>query len=696
MPLIQRKQGNFIQADFFDNSAGINTTDSPFRVLENQATDGYNYDYVSTGGFQKRYGHGLLSAAPDSKVRALGYFLFATSANVKTLLRAAGTALETQSTTTGACTVQSDDSSSPISSIFTSNQPVVFTQFNTTTTNTSWCAGGGLASSRILGYNGTKTTINGAAVPAGSISTSATGSDGTIPAGNYFYAVALHKLSTGAISNATLDKVVTVGSTNHVVLDLSGITGTDSTKYDLFYIYRSAISGVTGFTTGDLAGTVASSATSFTDTGTTQGTAQPVPRAGSASLDNSVLGAGTYKTITTWKRRLVTAQGSTICIADLNKPESWPIGNTITIPSGGDITALGIISFNTSTTTGTDEFLAVFKERELWMLTGTSSSDWVLKFVDYIGCATQPLLTGANGFLSWVDYRGVYLWDGSGKPIYCSRPIEADFKSIGDIDLTNLTLGWGVFSRTQNQLLWFLSSKSLGTQKLVIKMDVRLTYPAISNALDGRILEGVFIKDSNPYPLYAGYSALPNSSEMLYAGDDIGNTYTLFTDLNADNTNAGQYWDVATWNSSSWDYLYAQTAGQAFRYRTKALDLGLIGTTKRFHKIIVWAKQNSTANLTLNYWVNYLLDPAHQATQIQPLNSSTSFASNAFWDQGFWDRSYWDLFTLTYGPIVFNLSNSSVGVEGDALTLEFVQSGANAPVSIAGYSIIYTETGLRK
>lgn len=696
MPLVQRKQGNFIQADFFDNSAGVNTSDSPFRVLDNQATDGYNYDYVATGGFQKRYGHGLLTAVPDTNIRSLGYYLHTTSANVKTLLRAGGTTLQTQDLTTGVSTTQSDDTVSAASAFFTSNQPVVFSQFNTTTNNIAWCAGGGLASGRVLGYNGTKLTLNGSAAPTGSIGTSVAGADGTLPAGTYYYAVALHKLSTGAISNAALDASVVVGATNHVVIDLSGITGVDTTKYDLFYIYRSAISGVSGFTSGDLAGTAATSASTFTDLGATQGTAASIPRSGSASLDNSVLPAGTYKAITTWKRRLVTAQGSTLYISDLNKSESWPAANPITIPSGGDITALGIISFNTSTTTGTDEFLAVFKERELWMVTGSSSSDWALKFVDYIGCAAQPLLTLANGFLAWVDYRGIYLWDGSGKPIYASRPIEADFKITGDIDLSNLIYGWGVFNRSQNAIIWTLSSKSLGVQKLVLKLDIRLTYPGITNSIDSRILEGVFTRDSLPYPLYAGYSALPNSTEMIYAGDNVGNTYTLYSNLNADYTNIAQYWDVATWDTGYWDYQYNQTTGQAFRYRTKTLDLGLIGTTKRIHKIIAWCKQNSSANLTLNYWVGYALDSRGKASTIQPISSTTSYAGNAYWDQGYWDLSYWDQALQTYSPVVFNLSNSSVGVEGDAITLEFVQSGINAPLTVGGFSIVYTEVGMRK
>jgi hypothetical protein len=688
----QRPQGDLIQADFFENSAGLNITDSPFRVQDGQATSGYNYDYFATGGIQKSYGHGLVSTTPSSLKRTLGYALHTTSLNVKTLVRAADSNLESMSLTAGVGTVLTSDDATPVSDYFSGTQPVVFSQFNTTTVNTLWAAGGNLASGQLLGYNGTKLTLNGSSSPTGSISGTPSGADGSLPAGTYYYAVALRKASTQAISNAALDVSVTVGATNHVTISLSSLTSLDTTKYDRIYIYRSAISGVSGFTIGDLAGTVASNATSFTDTGAVQGTAQAVPRSGSASLDNSVLPAGNYKTITTWKRRLVTAQASTVYISDLNKPESWPAANPITIPSGGDIRALGIISFSTPTTTSNDEFLVIFKERECWVITGSAVGDFALKFIDYVGCVSQSLLVLANGFLGWIDYRGVYLWDGSYKPIYVSRPIEADFKPTGDIDLSNLTLGWGTFYKKQNEIIWVISSSMWGVQKLALKLDVRLTYPQISEALAGRIMEGVFIKDKLSSPLYAGFAALPNSQEALYAGDDLGNTYSLYSNINANITNSPTYWDQATFDSSVWDYQYAIESAIPFKYRTKTLDFGSIGTTKRFHKIIAWCKDSSTANLSVNYWLGYKLDTDKMATQSQPI---ALFTTNAYWDQSYWDQAQWDLALANYNPVVFNLTNSTIGVEGNALTLEFSQNDLNSPVIIAGFSVIYSLSGLR-
>lgn len=690
-------QGSLIQADFFDNAGGLNNSDSPFRVTEGQTTYGYGYNYTSTGGIEKRYGHQVLNiSGADARLRSIGYFLHNTTLSVKTLIRAADSKLLTVNTTSGSNTLVTDDTAAPSSTFFTSTQPVVFSQFNTSINNIAWMAGGGLASGTLLGYTGSnKATKNGSDPATGTITSSTGGTDGTLPAGTYFYAIALHKASTGALSNVDLDIPVTVGATEHVVIDFTALTGLDTTKYDKIYVYRSDKTpiGVSGFTVGDLAGITNSTDTSFTDLGAVQGSAENIPREGNVILDNSVLPSGTYKSITTWKRHLVTAQGSTFYISDLNKPESWPLTNVLTIPSGGDITGLAIVSFSTPTSNDNDEFLVIFKEREIWVFTGTTLDDWQLKFIDYIGCPVQSLIVTANGFLSWIDYRGIYLWDGSYKPIYCSRPIEDDFKVTGDLDKTKLTLGWGTFYRKQNEIIWYLSSINFGEQKLTLKLDVRLTYPQISQALAGRIMDGIFIKDVIPTPLYAGASTLPNSVEALYAGDNGGNTYTCFIDPNADMISSLTHWDNAYWDQDYWDNRINVPSPIPFVYRTKTLDLGSIGTAKRYHKIIVWCKESTTSNLTLNYWVNYQTDTLHKATQVQQIARNST---NALWDQGFWDSAYWDETSTSYVPVVFNLGNSSVGVDGDALTLEFVQSTLNSIVTIAGFSVIYSLIGLRK
>lgn len=683
--LSQKETGNLIQADFFNLLGGLNNTDSPFKVAQEQAIAGYNYDYVSTGGIKKRKAHTLLNASADAQTNTLGIFVHSTSAaSTKTVLRAAGTKLQTINQTTGASTNVTSDATGASTTAFSSTQPVVFSQFNTSSADTTWMAGGGVGSAVLLGYNGTTFTTNGTAIPtsSGMSSTTVAGTQ-LLTTGTYYYAIAFVKNSTAAASNAACDLSVSVTSGGSNVVRLTfNITNNDTTKYSGIRVYRSAISGTSLFTAGNLIATVASSATTYDDTGATAASASDnVPRAGNTSLDNSVLGSGTYNSVTTWKRRLVTATGSTVLFSDLNKPESWPTANTITLPSGGDIKAVGVIYFSTPTTSATDEILVVFKEREMWVVTGsnfvrltngsgviTQDIDITLKFIDYVGCVAQNLIVFAKGFLYWIDYSGVYLWDGSAKPVYLSRLIEYDFSLDGDLDLTSLMYGCGDYLRRQNQIIWFLPSLSLGVNKLALKLDLRLTLgnSSFPNSLVGRVLDAVFMKDSLTYNMYGVKSALISSSEVFYGSGNDGRIWELFDNENSENS-----------------------AAVAFSYRTKSEDFGLAGVAKRFHKVIVWCRESTTNNLTLKYWTNYKLNSSYQTTLNVVVSNQVT---NAVWDQATWDSAYWDENLVTFRPVVFNLS----GAEGDSITLEMDQGSVNSPITIAGYSVFYTQVGLRK
>lgn len=751
----QAQQGQLIQADFFMNSGGLNNTDTPFAVKSGQAIAGYNYEYLSTGGITKRNGHTVVNETPDDQLRSLGYALNSTPAGVKTLLRAAGTKLQTFLPLDGSTTAISSDDASPLNTPFAANttQQVVFTQFTNPDTTVSWMAGGGQAAGAINGYIGGKYTQNGVIVPTGKISATASNAPylsttgdfiignnsinnvsstlhvgfgdiinavantpsgttvvgvagSTVVASNpailsgsgvnidfygalpdtttYYYAVSYHKLTTGAQGNAALDLAVTTGSSgfgtaggNTVTINLSALTNLDATKYDQIYIYRSSVSGSVGFTIGDLAGTVPSSATTFVDYGHVQLTANPVPRNGSTALDNSTLpGTGVFNVLTKWKNKLITASQSTIYISDVNKAESWPSLNFINVPSGGPITALAIISYVSPTSATTDELLVIFKERELWTLSGNDLTDWTLLFVDYVGCVSQPLVVFANGFLFFVDYRGIFLYDGSNKPVYLSRLIEYDFSINGDFDLSKLTLGNGDFFRKQNEIIWFLSSSTMGEQKIAVKLDLRLSLPAIQSNFVGRMAEAIFIKDSSVYPVYACSSVLPTFSgtflnEVFFAGDNAGNILNLYNNGDGDGPNSIQ-----------------------FSFKTKIEDFGSIGTAKRFHKVIVWCRQTSTNDLTIQYALNYQTDnDLSYAAQELPI--ATLF-NEPIWDVSVWDVALWDTGVSSYSPLVYNLNNPTVGIEGDALTLNFMQQDYQTPTTIIGYSVIYSMSALRK
>jgi hypothetical protein len=659
---------------YTDNTGGLNVTDSPLRMKDSQATgQSFNYDYSVTGAITKVLASAALNSSPDSNLKSVGLGVYhSASTDARTAVRCAGTKIQTFDTSTGAFTNLAEDTSTAGTTFLDSSttQPVVFAPFNTATGTQLWMAGGGMSS--IYGYTGTNITANGTPVPTGSLgATVNTAAGGTYPsAGVYYCAVAFRKLGTQTISNCALDVSATLANTTDTItLDLSSINNIDSTKYDRMYIYRSAVSGVSGFTTGDFVTSVPMNTTSVTLTGNYTTTATSVPRAGSTSLDNSVLTLGTYKYVTAFKRRLVTALGSTIYLSDLNKPESWPTANSITIPTGGPITALGVIGVPSEYTTGADEYLCIWKEDELWVLTGSSSSDWALLFVDKTGCLGQSLVVPFNGYVSWIGFTGIYLWDGRGQPTRCSRPIQSLFMNDGDIDKTKLSQGFGVHYRKANQVIWRLSHRVKGTQKLSIKMDTRLTSVKgndPSSKLQNPEFDGVYIADtdSNAYYAACSYKAA-SGDETLFLGDDAGYVYTAFS----------------------------SAAAVSFAYETRPLDMGSPQTNKRFKRVIAYVEKVSVNDLTLNYWADNRVRSEYMSTvkaTMAPLKGSQP----ALWDIGIWDIAYWDDYTAEVSPIEFNLHAQENNSEGFSLKLKFSQTEASAPVRIHGFAVEWEDMGV--
>lgn len=785
------------QLHCFSNVEGLNLTDSQFYVKNGQATGGYNYDYVRTGGIQKILGLSKINTAADAQTSCLGAGLHnKVSDNTKTVIRAAGTKIQVFDPSAGTFSNKSDDTVSAGTDFLAvgSTQPVVFAPFTDSSAlcDYLWMAGGGLAS--ITGYvaytvngeytlvtsgagsglfvsgntvaftlNGraysvpyatdnittltnvatalaadadvssavvtdaahtitvvsrsgatltftgvsvtggstqptvtitntiapstgnAKVTTNGVTAPAGTFAAvnqgSGTGGAWGSATGAYYYAIALRKKSTQAVSNCALDALVTISTATDSVL-LTFPTGIDTTKYDEWYVYRSSVGGVKAFTAGTLVAKVRTSVATFTDTNLALATSQNVPRAGNGLLDNSPLPSGTYKTACVWKRRLVTAVNSTVYISDQNKTESWPTGLPVVIPSGGPIRTVSVVGSNPTNSATIDEYLIVQKDTETWVITGDGTYDaasglynTALQFVDYTGCPNPKLSVRAPGFTAWVDARGVWMWNGIYKPVLVSRPIEALFGDDGDLDKTNLGTGWGVYYRKKNCIIWTLSSKIKGQNKLQLKLDLRLTAPQITQNLTNSVVEGVFNMDTYGTALFAGLVYLDaNNGEQYLAFDSSGYGYNVY--------------QAASDNGS----------GIAFNYTTKAFDCGLPGIAKQFAKVVVWIDKGAPVNLTLKYWAGYrsLLGQYSQQTRpmdVNVIDKNTSTAAR--WDLAYWDQSYWDDAQSNYIPLVFNLDASKNNNQGEALMLDFSQVGSSAPVTIHGFTIYWDTLGLR-
>jgi hypothetical protein len=650
--------------EFHSNIGGLNITDSPLSLKDSQATgQSYNYDYSKTGAISKILAPLALNSIANAQLKSLGLHLHhSVSTDARTVVRCAGTKLQTVNVDAGSFTDLTDDTVSAGTTFLdsSSTQQVVAKPFNTSAGTQLWLAGGGM--SNINAYTGTNITANGTPAPTGTLSATlgSSGTGGTWSGtGTRFYAIAFRKRGTQALSNAALDVSVTVDDvTKKVTVSTASVT-IDTTKYDKVYIYRSAVSGVTSFTTGDLVTILDSATTSYDDTGSYTTTASVIPRAGNTT-DNSVLTTGTYKYLQTFKRRLVTCLNSTLYLSDLNKPESWPIANTITVPTGGPITGLAVIGYNSPFTTGADEYLVIFKETETWVLTGLDIDDWELKYVDQVGCIGQSYVVNLNGFIAWMDYRGIYLWDGHGKPVYCSRPIEALFSSDGDLDKTKLNYGFAVYYQKSNQIVWRVSHRVKGEQKLSIKLDTRLTLPQADQGFDKRILDGVFILDTDSTATYAGLCYRPtNYDEQFLVGDGAGFVYKMF-----------------------------QSASSAvtFDYETRPLDMGNASVIKRYNRVLVWVERLADIDLTLNYWADYRNRSEDKSSVKANMKPSTAQAPS-IWDVAYWDQSYWDDYQPDISIIEFHLHNQEGNAEGQTLKLQFEQLEASAPVRIHGFAV---------
>lgn len=670
MPARQRENGQWIETSYFDNIGGLNNSDSPFKVKDTQATGGVNYEYSIDGAIRKRQGHDALLTTVDTELKTRGLDIYNTTTGTKTVIRAAGRKIQAVDFATGVATNLSQDTTTTNTDFFpaSTSTPTVFAAFNTDTVSLLNFVGNtdGIYSA----YSTSKVTKNGAVAPTGTISTSIVATGGSFQtSGTYRYAVSFLKAGTNAESNATLDvSAVVTTITDRVLLTLSTITSVDTATYNRVKIYRSAVGGSDAFTAGDVVATLTLPVASYTDTGSASELSVNVPRANSVVLDNSVLPTGTYNAITLWKRRLVTAVGNVVRFSELNVPESWPTVNSITIPSGGPVTGLAVIAFNTDF--GNDEYLAVFKEQELWLIRGDDYTDITLSFVDAVGCPNQSLITLANGYLSWIDYRGIYLWDGAGKPIYCSKPIEALFAIDGDIDKAKLQYGVSQYYRTNNQICWFLSSKIYGEQKIVVKMDLRLTLPGVETTLSGRILDGVFTLDEQAQAIYGTKAYIPSgaSEERFLLGDDTGQLYDGYS--------------VYSDGGSAID----------FEYYTPFMDLGSPNVPKRFKQVIVWVDEIGDWDLTLDYWSGYRAALLQKSTLISPISGIAS-NETALWDVAFWDQAFWDDYTPRLRGIVYNLNNVGGNSEGDCLRLRFRNNGVDQPVTIHGYTVIWQEKG---
>lgn len=665
-----RQDGQFIAVDFFENTGGLETSNSPFLAHPECASGGFNFDYVQKGALRKRKGPLLLSAADGSATLGLGFYNDQNS--IRDIIRY----------TAGGITVfnQSDWSSTPIShetpsTALTLPNRVVSTMFTSPTTNVLWCPN---LTQGLLGIyktqTGYKLTKNGAAdVSDGKLIASlSTGSGVFLATGTYRYTVTATKKS-GAEGNAALEATIDVTDTSRIVLVT--LTNTlDPNIYSKVSIYRSFVNGSALFTVGSLIAeiTTISPTITFNDTGASIVDNQLIPRVNSTIRDYSELPTGNVKAVTTFKGRLVTAIGSTLYLSEESNPEAWPTANRLPLQTGGDITALASVSFTTQFSSTTDEYLCIFKQNECWVLSGNSLDDWVLKKIDDSGVSHQALVTQANGFLTWLNYRGLFLWNGSDKPAYISQNFEDLFQKRGIIKKDAFSESFVLYCPTRNEVQWYLQDATQTDEHtFTLKLDLRLTQLGQEQTLVERKMQGVVTPDRYPIQLSAGVCFIPDPNapdEQVLVSDIHGAIYLAYG-ATSDNT------DTITFN-----------------YLTQNLDMGSRGHAKRYHKVVAWVKKTTALTLGLKWWVGYVPQSSAYGSRSESVTGTTN---SLVWDSGDWDEKNWANSDTEIVPITFNLSSSGTNSEGDCIQLQFEESSKNEFI-LYGFTVYYTDMSLRK
>ena len=208
-------------------------------------------------------------------------------------------------------------------------------------------------------------------------------------------------------------------------------------------------------------------------------------------------------------------------------------------------------------------------------------------------------------------------------------------------------------------------------------MDLRLTLPSVSNTLGQRIVDGIFVPGKIANPAYAGASfVFPTSSnqeEVLLTGDASGYVYR-------------QFYSTAGVGANDYD----------FTYETKNLDMGLPVEAKNFEKVIVWVENLGNWALNLDYWTEFRSMDSNKHSISQVINASTD-GTIALWDIAKWDEAKWDGYASQPKAIVFNLSSAPYNNnQGEVLRLRFRNQNSDEPITVYGFSVLWTQVGFRK
>jgi len=129
-----------------------------------------------------------------------------------------------------------------------------------------------------------------------------------------------------------------------------------------------------------------------------------------------------------WRDRLWGWDESYLYFTREGYPEKW-INDTTTLvqpfniaPSTGEKIVAAIPFKN---------LIVVFTDDDMFLVTGDAEPFRVIDYRNNLGCVAPRSPAVCDGRLFWLSKDGVQAWDGVGKPVWISEPIDTDYEGNG-------------------------------------------------------------------------------------------------------------------------------------------------------------------------------------------------------------------------------------------------------------------------
>ena len=251
-------------------------------------------------------------------------------------------------------------------------------------------------------------------------------------------------------------------------------------------------------------------------------------------------------------RGVFTSNPGVVLYSDWRDPAGIPEGHQLTTDDREEIR--GLQPFMENMCVLTDKSLCVF----------TGKVGLLIKIAEGAGCVAHESIVVNQGRMYWLNYDGIYSWDGTTQPRKISGAIDALFTGRyggmfhpTDLNETLERLGWpwtvehsqlkysnAVHYSEQNQIWWSISVRSRASRSFA----VTLVYDYTGQVLEDPMSQGAWYfltqtpmsrtNGSTVSCMYDGITIRNRGRERVYTSNNLGELqqYGYYIDANSDGT----------------------------------------------------------------------------------------------------------------------------------------------------------------